>query len=78
MNLEDYTPGDTILVARGSLVFTATVTATRSIPDSQGRRHEYVDFTPNAPHENLVYRYCVPGEIIARTNWWGDDNDPED
>ncbi len=66
MQLEDFTPGDTILVNRGGLEFSATVTAVRSIPDSLGRRHEYVDFTPLPPHENLVFCYCVPSQVIAR------------
>ncbi len=66
MTLEDFTPGDTILVNRGGLRFSATVTGVSSLPDSGGRRHEYVDFTPNAPHQHLFYCYCVPSQVIAR------------
>ncbi len=79
MQLEDFTPGDTILVNRSGLVtFSATVTGVRSIPDSQGRRHEYVDFTPNAPHENLVYRYAVLGDVLGVLSRRTAVNDPLD
>jgi len=79
MQLEDFTPGDTILVNRGGVEFTATVTGARSVPDSQGRRHEYVDFTPLAPAAFLVFRYCVPSEVLGLLPRGSDtDNDPED
>jgi len=77
MQLEDLTPGDTILVNTRDLEFTATVVAIESIPDSLGRRLGYVRFAPNAPHEHLVYYYCFPNEVSAILRR-GTDNDPED
>jgi hypothetical protein len=80
MQLEDFTPGDTILLRQQGVELTATVTAVRSIPDSLGRRHEYVDFTPLPPHQDLVYWYCFPNQVVAKITAAPPttDNDPED